>query len=108
MTNLSVRSEKIEESGLSTDDTKIFNKHLFSQNSGEMLRSLARSLKTCHVTLSDEEIDSFVEDPENDAKVKDFLFGIDIVDGSVTCDGCGLQYQIKNSIVDTVDVIVPN
>lgn len=88
---------------------QIFNKHAFLEDSGDRLKMLARCLSMHHsVALTEQDIQSFVEDPSDDAKVKAFLFGIDIVSGVLRCESCGLQYPIKNSIVDTVDAVESN
>ena len=84
----------------------IFNRHAFTENAGERLRLLAASLQgSGHRVLSDSEIDSFVQNPEDDAAVREFLFGVDVVSGMLRCDGCGLGYPIQNSIVETVETV---
>lgn len=109
MTKLTLHVEKADENEIDVDEVRIFNKHMFTENSGERLRSLVCSLRDFQVgVLSSEEIDSFVEDPEDDSRVREFLFGIDVVEGFLRCESCGLQYPIKNSIVETVDVVGSN
>lgn len=39
--------------------------------------------------------------------IRKLLFEIDVVDGQLNCDNCGLIYPIKDSILDTVDCIEP-
>jgi multifunctional methyltransferase subunit TRM112 len=94
---------------ISASEPHIFNKHMYQEDSGERLKMLAHCLNMHHsVALTEQDIESFVEDPSDDAKVKAFLFGIDIISGALKCESCGLQYPIKNSIVDTVDAIESN
>ncbi|CAD26423.1 hypothetical protein [Encephalitozoon cuniculi GB-M1] len=106
MTKLILECEKAESNDVDTDDVKIFNKHMFTENGGERLKSLVNSLRDFHGReLSEQDISSFVENPGDDEKIKEFLFGIDVVEGSLRCDMCGLIYPIKGSIVETVDTV---
>lgn len=108
MTRLVLECEEAESIAIDVDAVAIFNKHAFTENAGERLRLLAASLQASGHVLSAEEIDSFVENPDDDARVKEFLFGIDVVSGSLRCDACGLGYPIRNSIVETVDTTESN
>ncbi|WEL39273.1 multifunctional methyltransferase subunit TRM112 [Encephalitozoon hellem] len=102
MTRLVLQCEKAE--GCDVDDVQIFNKHVFVENGGERLKLLARSLEGFYGNpVSEEEIDFFVENPDEDERIKGLLFGVDVVEGSLRCDACGLVYPIRNSIVETVD-----
>ncbi|ADM12049.1 uncharacterized protein Eint_081170 [Encephalitozoon intestinalis ATCC 50506] len=99
------RCEKVKRSSID-GNAKIFNKHTFTENGGERLKLLVESLQGFFGNLlSEQEIGSFVEDPDDDERIKELLFGVDVVEGSLTCDECGLIYPIRDSIVETVDTL---
>lgn len=104
MTRLTLQCEEVE--SCNADDVQIFNKHMFTENGGERLKHLARSLEDFYGNpVSEQEINSFVENPDHDERIKELLFGVDVVEGSLRCDTCGLAYPIRSSIVETVDTI---
>jgi multifunctional methyltransferase subunit TRM112 len=103
-TELKLSAGKVEESSTDIEEVRIFNEKYYTQNNGERLRALVHSLKDFQVpTLSDEEVERFVKEPLDDARIKSFLFGCEVVDGCLTCCECGLVYPIRESILDTVD-----
>lgn len=105
MTRLALDAAAVETCSVDLDAASIFNRHLFAENSGERLRLLAQALRIHPIAVpSDAEIDAFVDSQGCDAEIKALLFGVDVVDGVLTCEACGLQYPIRNSIVETVDV----
>jgi multifunctional methyltransferase subunit TRM112 len=104
MTELRLSAERVDEKDVDMEETRVINEQYYTQDNGEKLKSLVSRLKGFQVPmLSDEEIESFVKDPSDSMLVRTFLFGCDVVEGSLTCSECGLVYPIRDSILDTVD-----
>lgn len=51
--------------------------------------------------------DNDISDCLNSENIRKILFEIDVQDGHLKCDNCGIIYPIHESILDTVDCIDP-
>lgn len=64
----------------------------------DLLESLNKSKNDLEVNEAD--LYEFFEDPNSsDDKIKILLYGIEIVNGSVTCSSCGNEKKIENGIL---------
>lgn len=64
-------------------------KHLFTENNNKLMNMLVESIKGGYEYV-----------PDDDSSMYMFLFGNEIVTGSLVCSKCGVSYPISDGIVD--------